>query len=71
MIALSVEVHSQALDRVLDKQVRGMRNLTPVMDSIGQELESRISGRFETGTDPQGHKWAPWAGMSDFLCEGC
>lgn len=61
MIDLSVEVNSAALDRVLDKLVRGMKNLHPVMDSIGQELESRVSGRFETETDPQGQKWAPWA----------
>lgn len=61
MIDLSVEVNSAALDRVLDKLVRGMKNLHPVMDSIGQELESRISGRFETESDPQGQKWAPWA----------
>jgi len=61
MIDLSVEVHSEALDAVLAKLLRGMKNLTPVMDSIGQELESRISGRFETETDPNGNAWAPWA----------
>ena len=61
MIDLSVEVSSPALDRVLDKLVRGMKNLNPVMDSIGQELESRISGRFESESDPMGQQWAPWA----------
>ena len=30
------------------------------MAGIGQELESRISARFETQTDPAGHPWAPW-----------
>lgn len=39
----------------------GMGNLTPVMQSIGMELESRISGRFESRTDPSGSAWAPWA----------
>ncbi len=61
MIELSVEVNSAALDLVLSKLVRGMSNLTPVMDSIGQELESRVSGRFETKSDPTGKAWAPWA----------
>lgn len=61
MIELSVKVHSEALDAVLTKLVRGMKNLTPVMGSIGQKLESRISGRFETETDPSGLAWAPWA----------
>lgn len=38
-----------------------MGNLTPVMQSIGMELESRISGRFESRSDPSGRNWAPWA----------
>jgi phage virion morphogenesis protein len=61
MIDLSVVVHSEALNAVLTKLVRGMKNLTPMMDSIGQKLESRISDRFETETDPLGMAWAPWA----------
>lgn len=28
---------------------------------IGQELESRISARFETQSDPSGAAWHPWA----------
>lgn len=40
---------------------RGMGDLTSVMQSIGMELESRISGRFESRTDPNGGAWAPWA----------
>lgn len=31
------------------------------MAGIGQELESRISARFETQTDPNGAAWHPWA----------
>lgn len=61
MIDLTVEVHSETLDAVIAKLLRGMKDLTPVMDSIGQELESRVSGRFETETDPLGMAWAPWA----------
>ena len=61
MIDLNVEVNSRALDEVLARLMRGMKNLTPVMDSIGQELESRISGRFESQSDPLGRQWAPWA----------
>lgn len=36
-------------------------DLTPVMDSIGQEMETRVSNRFETQTDPLGVAWSPWA----------
>lgn len=31
------------------------------MQSIGMTLESRVSTRFETRTDPAGASWAPWA----------
>ncbi len=31
------------------------------MQGIGQELDSRISARFETRSDPMGQPWAPWA----------
>ena len=31
------------------------------MEAIGAELEARVSGRFETESDPRGHPWAPWA----------
>lgn len=61
MIELSVDVTSKPVTDVLTRIARGMRNLKPVMDSIGQELESRVSGRFETQTDPLGRRWAPWA----------
>lgn len=61
MVELSVEVSSKPVTEALEKLLRGMRNLRPVMDSIGQELESRVSGRFETQTDPLGQAWAPWA----------
>jgi len=61
MIDLSVEVSSKPVTDSLARIARRLGNLQPVMDSIGQELESRVSGRFETQTDPLGHRWAPWA----------
>lgn len=36
-------------------------DMTPVMDSIGAEMEPRVSNRFETQTDPMGVPWSPWA----------
>ncbi len=35
------------------------------MGEIGQELEDRISARFETQTDPNGQAWHPWAKSTD------
>ena len=34
------------------------------MQSLGMELESRISGRFESRSDPSGNSWAPWAPLT-------
>lgn len=36
-------------------------DMTPVMDSIGAKMETRVSNRFETQTDPMGVPWSPWA----------
>lgn len=58
---LIVKVDSQAVTDVLTKLQQRMGDLTPAMDGIGQELNGRISARFETRSDPQGHPWAPWA----------
>jgi phage virion morphogenesis protein len=58
---LTVTVNSQPVIDVLTKLQQRTGDLTPAMDGIGQELNSRISARFETRSDPQGHPWAPWA----------
>lgn len=58
---LTVTVASKPVTDVLARLLQRMSDLTPAMDGIGQELNSRISARFETRSDPQGHPWAPWA----------
>jgi len=59
MITISTE--DKAFRSSLNQLYRRMGNLRPVMESIGMELESRVSGRFESRTDPSGSAWAPWA----------
>lgn len=61
MIELRPEISSKQVTDSLARIMRGLSDLQPVMDSIGQELESRVSARFETETDPLGRPWAPWA----------
>lgn len=58
---LTIEVDDAALRSYLERLNGRMEDMTPVMESIGQELETRISGRFETESDPDGVAWAPWA----------
>lgn len=57
---LTITTDDKAFRDSLAQLYRGMGNLMPVMQSIGMELESRISGRFESRTDPSGNAWAPW-----------
>ena len=57
---LTITVNDAAFRDDLASLYRRLGNLTPVMNSIGMALESRISGRFETRTDPNGRSWAPW-----------
>ena len=58
---LEIKLDDSAFRADLAALYRRLGDLTPVMQSIGMEMESRISGRFETRTDPSGKSWAPWA----------
>lgn len=57
---LTVTVQSAAVSAKLAQLQRKTANLQPAMQGIGQTLQSRISGRFETRRDPLGKSWAPW-----------
>ena len=58
---LTIQADDAAFRAYLQQLQGRMTDLTPVMQSIGQELETRISGRFETESGPNGTPWAPWA----------
>ena len=58
---LEIKLDDSAFRADLAALYRRLGNLMPVMQSIGMEMESRISGRFETRKDPNGKSWAPWA----------
>ena len=58
---LEIKLDDSAFRADLAALYRRLGDLTPVMQSSGMEMESRISGRFETRTDPSGKSWAPWA----------
>ncbi|MCA0324694.1 MAG: phage virion morphogenesis protein [Proteobacteria bacterium] len=58
---LIIDVDDQAFRDYLARLQGRLDDLTPAMQSIGQEMEGRIKGRFETETDPLGVPWTPWA----------
>lgn len=58
---LTVTVQSQEVKDMLAQLSARLTDMTPAMHGIGQELQNRVSSRFETETDPLGNRWAQWA----------
>lgn len=58
---LTITVDSKLVTDQLNQLLKRMSDMSPVMRGIGQELNTRISNRFETRTDPSGKAWAPWS----------
>lgn len=56
-----ISVDDGAVVAYLRRLQRRVSDLTPAMRAIGAELESAISDRFETETDPEGRRWEEWA----------
>ncbi|MFE1574249.1 phage virion morphogenesis protein [Comamonas odontotermitis] len=57
---LSIDVNDSGFRSQMLQLERRLGDMTPVMESIGMALESNISRRFETRTDPSGAPWDPW-----------
>lgn len=57
---LTINVDDTAFRNYLAALQRRMGDLTQPMSEIGAVLESRISARFETESDPSGTPWTPW-----------
>lgn len=58
---LTVTLESASVQDVLAKLSARLSDLTPAMEGIGATLQSHISARFETQSDPLGDPWAAWA----------
>lgn len=58
---IEIAVDDAVFRDYLDELHQRLGNLTPVFQEIGGALETRVSGRFETKSDPNGVPWAPWA----------
>ena len=59
-MSLTITVDSAPLRAVLDRLYEATNDLTPMMNAIGMEMESHVSQRFESETDPLGLPWAEW-----------
>ena len=59
-MTIAIEIYSRSVMDALNELLHRGQDMRPVMDAIGQRMEERVSARFETKTDPNGHPWAPW-----------
>lgn len=60
-MALTITADTRFVADYLEQIGKRIDDMTPLMDAIGGLMETQISNRFETMTDPGGAKWAPWA----------
>lgn len=58
---LTITADTKFITDYLDQVGKRIDDPAPLLDQIGMLMETRISNRFETMTDPGGTKWAPWA----------
>ena len=58
---ITVHVDDSAFREYLRRLQGRLGDMSEPMAAIGGMLEARISGRFETESDPTGVAWMPWA----------
>lgn len=57
---IEIEIHSQPVLDAFNRLIAAGQEPRAMLDAIGKEMESRVSARFETSTDPAGNPWSPW-----------
>lgn len=62
---LTIAIDDEAFRDLLQTLQGRLQDMTPAMTGIGAEMESRVSRRFETRTDPTGKPWEKWADATD------
>lgn len=57
---IEIKIDSQPVLDAFNRLIAAGQEPRTLLDAIGMEMESRVSARFETKTDPTGAPWAPW-----------
>jgi phage virion morphogenesis protein len=60
----TVESNSDTIAAALRQASQDIADTTPLMAAIGKRLETNISKRFDTKTDPAGKAWEPYKAIS-------
>jgi len=58
MTAIRVRGIEQTLDVLEEMQAR-LRDMSPVLAVVGEDLKTFVDDRFDTATDPTGRQWQP------------
>jgi hypothetical protein len=61
-----IEISNEPVLEFFNRLITTGEDMSPIMDAIGVTLESRVSARFITRTDPEGNAWAPWKPSRDY-----
>jgi phage virion morphogenesis protein len=56
---ISIDVDDQEVKRSLARLSNKLDDMTPIMRSIGQSLDTHVQLGFRSGQDPYGNPWAP------------
>lgn len=59
MIIIEIIEPAPVID-AFNRLISAGQDMRPIMDAIGMEMESCVSARFKSKTDPSGSPWAPW-----------
>ena len=57
---LTITANTPLVIERLQQIAARLGDLKAPLSAIGMEMESRISARFESQSDPMDHPWAPW-----------
>lgn len=58
---VSITINDRLVVEFLEELGKKAGNLRGLMDEVGQQMETRVSNRFETESDPSGTPWMQWA----------
>lgn len=60
-MAVTIEVSDDALNAELVRLEGRLKDISPALMEVGEDMIARMKGRFATSTDPNGAAWAPLA----------
>ncbi len=55
----TIEITEDEITTALNRLSRALTDMSPVMNSIGEQMEYQTEQRFEEGVSPDGSKWVP------------